>query len=200
MTEIQRPKWQENLKLIADIVYNFAIIVVIVAAIRYTLISPFQVNGSSMLPTLETSEFLMVDKLSYFLHNPERGDIVVLIPPENTETFYVKRIIGLPGEKIEFLNGQVIIHNTEHPEGLRLEEPYLSPENKDTYLPTRENKIIPIPENNFFVMGDNRHASNDSRSWGILHRQSIEGKAWFVFLPLNRMHFMQHAEYENTGN
>ncbi len=191
-----RPKWRENLKFVADILYNFAVIFVIVAIIRYTLISPFQVNGSSMLPNLETSEFLMIDKLSYYFHEPERGDIVVLVPPENTDTYYVKRILGLPGEKIEFLNGQVIVHSKDHPEGIKVDEPYLAEDNNKTYLPTHENRIIDIPDDHFFVMGDNRRASNDSRSWGLLHRRSIEGRVWFVFFPLNKIRLMPQAGYE----
>ncbi len=197
--EAGTPKWRENLKVVADILYNFAVIVVIVAIIRYTLISPFQVSGSSMLPNLHNNEFLIVDKLSYFLHDPGRGDIIVLIPPENTETFYVKRIIGLPGEKIEFLNGQVIIHNQAHPEGVKIDEPYLSADNLDSYLPTHENKIIDIPADNYFVMGDNRHASNDSRSWGLLNRHSIEGRAWFIFYPVNSIRLVPHQDYVNTN-
>ncbi len=197
--ENEVPKWRENLKVVAEILYNFAVIVVVVAVIRYTLISPFQVSGSSMLPNLQNNEFLIVDKLSYFLHEPARGDIIVLIPPENTDTFYVKRIIGLPGEKIEFLNGQVIIHDKAHPEGVKLDEPYLSAENVQSYLPTHENKIIEVPADNYFVMGDNRHASNDSRSWGLLHRRSIEGRAWFIFYPVNSIRLVPHMDYSNTN-
>lgn len=196
--QVQIPKWRENLKIFADILYNFAIIAVIVAIIRYMLISPFQVSGNSMLPNLHSNEFLIVDKLSYFLHEPARGDIIVLIPPENTDTFYVKRIIGLPGEKIEFLNGQVIIHSQKHPEGVTLTEPYLSEENIQSYLPTHENKIIEIPADNYFVMGDNRHASNDSRSWGLLHRRNIEGRAWFIFYPFDSVRLVPHMDYSNT--
>lgn len=186
---------REGLKVLADLLYNIAIIVVIVAVIRYTLISPFQVNGTSMVPNLQNAEFLMVDKLSYYLHEPRRGDTVVLVPPQDTEVFYVKRIIGLPGEKIEFLDGQVIIYNDEHPAGQKLTESYLSTDNQKTYLPTHENKIITLPEDNYFVMGDNRKASNDSRAWGILHRRNIEGRAWFVFLPLNGMRLLPSATY-----
>lgn len=194
---------RENLKIVADLLYNVAVIVVIVAVIKYTLASPFQVNGSSMLPNLHNQEFLIIDKLSYYLDEPKRGDIVVLIPPQDTDVYYVKRIIGLPGEKIEFLDGQVIIHNKEHPEGVKLDEPYLSAENAKTYWPTHENKIIDIPatnefgipQENYFVMGDNRRASNDSRSWGLLNRHNIEGRAWFVFLPLNQIRSLGHGEY-----
>lgn len=191
-------KFREGLKVVADLLYNIAIIVVIVAVIRYTLISPFQVNGTSMVPNLQNTEFLMVDKLSYYLHTPNRGDIIVLVPPQDTEVYYVKRIIGLPGEKVEFLDGQVIIHNQEYPEGQKLDEPYLSTDNKKTYLPTHENKIITVPADNYFVMGDNRKASNDSRAWGVLHKQNIEGRAWFIFLPVNGIRLLPGARYANV--
>ncbi len=194
MTENQG-KFREGLKVIADLLYNIAIIVVIVAVIRYTLISPFQVNGTSMVPNLQNTEFLMVDKLSYYLHEPKRGDVIVLVPPQDTEVYYVKRIIGLPGEKVEFLDGQVIIHNQEHPQGQKLQEPYLSADNQKTYLPTHENKIISVPNDNYFVMGDNRKASNDSRAWGVLHRHNIEGRAWFVFLPVNGIRLLPSTTY-----
>lgn len=186
---------RENLKILADLLYNIAVIVVIVGFIRYTLISPFQVNGSSMIPNLQNAEFLMVDKLSYYLHEPERGDVVVLVPPQDTELYYVKRIIGLPGEKVEFLDGQIIIHNQEHPEGFKLNEPYLSAENQKTYWPTHENKIIDVLPENYFVMGDNRRASNDSRAWGLLNKHNIEGRAWFVFLPVNQIRLVTKPGY-----
>lgn len=196
--EVPKPKkhiGREIWTFVSDVLLNAVIILLIVGITRAFIISPFQVAGNSMERNLHDSDYIVVDKISYRLKEPERGDIIVLIPPESTESFFVKRIIGLPGEKIEFRDGEIIIHNDAFPAGLRLEEDYLSPENKSTYLPHKENNIIEISNDHYFVMGDNRSASNDSRLWGSLHRRNIEGRAWVVVWPWDNFEVKDRPEY-----
>lgn len=180
---------------LSDMIFSAVTVIGVVILIRFIIISPFEVSGGSMLDTLHDEDYIIVDKLSYRFSEPERGDIVVLVPPINTDTYYIKRIVGLPGEKIEFSNGQVLIHNAEFPAGFKLKEEYLSEKNKDSYLPNHESRSIQIPKNHYFVMGDNRGGSNDSRQWGTLHERNIEGRAWLLVLPFSRTSVISGVEY-----
>lgn len=182
-------------EFMSDVLINGVIVVGIVVLIRFFLFSPFQVEGNSMEPNLHTKEYIIVDKISYRFNEINRGDIVVLIPPTDTDDRYIKRIIGLPGEKIEFLNGQVLVHNDEYPTGIRISEEYLSEENIRTIFNGKEN-VITIPDDHYFVMGDNRRSSNDSRSFGSVHERNIVGKAWIIAWPLNNFEFIEVPEYE----
>jgi signal peptidase I len=190
-----RATWE----FVSDILLSTVGVVAVVILIRFIIVSPFQVNGGSMLDNLHDGDYIIVDKLSYDFSAPQRGDIIVLIPPTDTETYYVKRIIGLPGEKIEFNNGQVLIHNDRYPDGFKLNEPYLSKDNRETYLPNRENRIIEIPKDHYFVMGDNRNGSNDSRQWGTLHRHNIEGCARLIVLPIKDTQLLHGVDYGMEG-
>ena len=179
---------------LSDILINGVVIIAIVFFIRFAIFSPFKVEGSSMEPTLYTKEYIIVDKISYRFKEPERGDVVVLIPPSNTKEHYIKRIIGLPGEKLEFLNGQVLVHNDEYPTGIRIDEPYLSEENIRTIF-NGEPNIIEIPENHYFVMGDNRRHSNDSRNFGTVHKRNLVGRAWIIVFPFDHAGFIEEPDY-----
>lgn len=129
----------------------------------------YRVQGHSMMPTLKEGEYLIINKLSYYLEEPERGDIIVLHYPRDPSREYIKRIIGLPGDRIEVGNGQVKVN------GVTLNEPYLN--GPPVYTP--ESWVV--PEDNFFVMGDNRNNSSDSRSWAFLPRSDIVGKASVIY-------------------
>jgi len=197
----KNPAWKNLLLFIADILLNAAIIITIVFTIRYFLISPFQVSGSSMLDTLHDKEYIIVNKLNYHLNEPERGDPIVFLPPNHKMDYYVKRIIGLPEDTVIIENGQVKIKNKANPDGFTLEEDYLSDrfEGK-TYLPTESmNETFTVPENKYFVLGDNRTGSSDSRYWRdaytnkptpYVDEEMISGKVWVVLWPLNKIRFI----------
>ncbi len=154
------------------------IIVFMVAIIllRLFVIDPFLVNGSSMEPTFEDGDYVIVDKLSYQVRAPERGEVIVFDAPTNDGRYFIKRIIGLPGERVVVDGTSVTIFNKENPNGFKSTEPYVkftSSRKADRTLASDE----------YFVMGDNREVSSDSRIWGALHRTAIEGRALVRLLP-----------------
>lgn len=153
------------------------IALVIVLPIRYFLFQPFIVSGDSMVPNFHSGDYLIVDEISYRLSEPDRGDVIVFNFPKDTTQRFIKRVIGLPGETIEISNGEVkIIKNGE---AFTLNEAYL-PSDFKTY---GEVKAV-LQENEYFVLGDNRAYSFDSRSWGVVPRKNIIGKAFFRILPV----------------
>src|SRR6267378_4384572 len=158
--------------------------VVVLAVILYIGISfavqAVHVEGLSMFATLNDNDYLIANKIDYRLHAPERGDIIILRPPTNNSTDFIKRVIALPGEKLLIRSGTVLIN------GHRLEEPYL-PEawiySTDWPCGGCDGKVMGPYE--YFVMGDNRNRSQDSRFFGPITRDRIDGKAWFRIWPLD---------------
>lgn len=150
---------------------------IIVTPIRMFVAQPFIVNGSSMDPTFATGQYLIVDELSYHLGDPSRGDVIILRYPRDTSKFFIKRVIGLPNETVEIHGGVVTIKNGAHPEGIALDEPYIKYPKNDTMSKT-------LGEGEYFVMGDNRAASSDSRYWGTVPRNLVVGRALLRLLPV----------------
>ncbi len=128
----------------------------------------FRIEGYSMLPTLEEGEYVIIDKLSYYLDEPDRGDIIVLHFPNDRSRDFIKRVVGVPGDHIEIGDGKVTVN------GVVLEEPYINAE--PSYSGTWD-----VPEENYFVLGDNRNNSSDSHNWSFLPRNDIVGKAWIIY-------------------
>ncbi len=153
------------------------IALVIVIPIRYFLFQPFFVKGQSMEPNFENGDYLIIDEITYRFHNPQRGDVVVFKYPNDTSQRYIKRIIGLPGETIEIKNGKVAIFNKEGNQLLD-ESTYLTP-----LILTAGDMQITLAEDKYFVLGDNRIASSDSRSWGLLPREDIIGRVFLRAWP-----------------
>jgi signal peptidase I len=153
-----------------------------IALVRYFLFKPFYVKGASMEPNFFDKEYLIIDELSYRLRLPERGEVIVFKYPENPKEFFLKRIIGLPGERVKVSDGQITIYNKEHPEGVVLDETYLS---KDL-LTVGNGAPVQLDENNYFVMGDNRPNSFDSRRFGAVDKSLVVGRVFFRGWPLNR--------------
>lgn len=153
-------------------------VIIILLPIRLFVAEPFLVYGSSMEPNFDTGDYLIVDELSYRIGNPKRGDVVVLQPPTDESKHFIKRIIGLPFETIEVQGNVVTIYNSTNPDGFILKEPYLK------FKSDKESKYI-LKENEYFVMGDNRAVSYDSRSWGPLTRDHITGKAFLRLYPFD---------------
>lgn len=156
-----------------------ALVLAIVLPIRYFLIQPFFVKGSSMEPNFDDGQYLVVDEISYRFRQPARGEVVVFRYPLNTKLYFIKRIIGLPGETVEIINNRVKIYNSEHFLGFVLDE--------DDYLPpaitTYGNQKITLAGGEYFVLGDNRQASDDSRNWGVLSDKYLIGRAWLRAWP-----------------
>ncbi len=158
--------------------------------VRYFLFKPFYVKGASMEPNFYEKEYLIIDELSYRFHDPVRGEVIVFRPPEDAEEFFLKRIIGLPGEHVKVAEGRVIIYNGNHPEGVVLDEAYLP---DDLITGGDVNKIL--GSNEYFVMGDNRPNSFDSRRFGAIHRSSIVGRAWVRGWPFDRLHLFKAPNF-----
>ncbi|MBU1178631.1 signal peptidase I [Patescibacteria group bacterium] len=167
----------------------------IIIPIRYFLIQPFVVRGSSMEPSFSSGDYLIIDEISYRFSEPQRGDVIVFEYPRNPSQYYIKRIIGLPGERVQVDNGEVVIYNTDYPGGVGIEESYLigadqTPGNVDTTLGSEE----------YFVLGDNRTASSDSRVWGELESDRIIGRAWVRGWPVKAVGTVQAPIYKLIGN
>jgi len=156
------------------------IAVVTVFFVRTFLMQPFLVSGASMEPNFSTGNYLLIDEVTYRLRAPERGEVVVFKYPNDPSVYYIKRIIGLPGERVIVKNGEVEIINKEYPEGFKVDEIYL-----DTSLKTLGDIDSVLGKNDYFVMGDNRGFSYDSRSWGTLPEDNIVGIVRLRLFPIN---------------
>ncbi len=196
--------------VVREIVETALIAIVIFVAVR-SLVLNFRVDGNSMLPNLTNGEMLLVNRNAYEsfdlytlvdwipgvevadareftpFDDPQRGDIVVFDPPVASSKPYIKRIIGLPGETIEFRDGAVFI------DGVMLDEPYI--ENGITECARRDCEVVEIPEGHIFVMGDNRTNSSDSRVFGPVAIDSVQGKAWVVYWPVSELGRVDSADY-----
>lgn len=153
----------------------------IVIPIRFFLFQPFIVQGSSMEPNFHSGDYLIIDEISYEFQDPQRGDIIVFEYPLNPSNRYIKRIIGLPGETITAEDGNVYI--TKDGNTTLLSEDYLPKTWKESWENYNSFEQIELGEGEYFVMGDNRNASSDSRKWGILPEENIIGKVFFNFSP-----------------
>lgn len=194
---------------IVDVLFNIAVIAFVVVGIRTFLVSPFQVEGRSMTPTLEDGEYIIINKLAYFVDNPRRGEVVVFRPPNDLSKYYVKRIIGEPGDTVIVRGGAVYLRMRGTTVEKKIEEPYLGPENRgQTYRhPSAERDAsearFSVPDGQYFVLGDNRQGSQDSRSFvgdngklsPFVPQSEIKGRVWFVALPLTKIHALQPAAY-----
>ncbi len=177
-------------KFFFDVIQSVVFAISIFLFIYLLLFQPHKIKGDSMQPNYPDGEFLLTDKITYRFNQPQRGDVIVFKAPINEEDDYIKRIIGLPGEKISIDNGKVYIN------GKLLKEEYLSPTlytSGGLFLPN--GKEVVVPENHFFVMGDNRNYSSDSRAWGFVPRENIIGKAWLVYWPPQKAGIVPKPNY-----
>ncbi|MBK9529079.1 MAG: signal peptidase I [Acidobacteria bacterium] len=189
--ESRQGLWSEGFKLIRDI---FLIIIVFIL-FGVFFVQPVVVEGTSMLPQLHDGERLLVNKLVYYkIQNfswghIERGDIVVFWFPNDPDKSYVKRVIGLPGETVELRGGRVFV------DGKELNEEYLDKEYTQSMPPPLSKKV---DEHHYFVMGDNRDNSSDSRYWGLVPEKYIYGKAFFRYWKPSNIGFLEHGEYDKS--
>ena len=184
--------------LIRELIETVILALLIFLALQFS-VQNFRVEGSSMQPTLEEGQYLLVNKIVYFhlapgelrsvfsfgssaedesvfpIRDPKRGDVIIFHFPRDVSRDFVKRVIGLPGDAVEIQQGQVFVN------GLQLDEPYLTRRDKSTM------SLLTVGPDEFFVLGDNRRASNDSRDWGTVPTDNIVGRAWVSYWPLNQL-------------
>lgn len=176
------PPVEQDDSFIKDVIKYALIALVIVIPFRMYIAQPFYVSGASMSPTFETGQYLIIDQLHYQFNEPQRGDVIVFKYPRDPSKFFIKRVIGLPGEIVEVRGKEIVIKDKEHNERFLLLEPYIAEENfRLDYITTT------LGEDEYFVMGDNRKASSDSRVWGPVTRDLISGKAFLRLMPLTNI-------------
>ena len=161
--------WKELFKLLLLAVF-------VVIPFRLYIAQPFIVDGASMDPTFKTGQYLIVDELTYHFTTPARGSVLIFKYPKDPSKYFIKRVIGLPGETVILKNGQVTIKNQAHPDGFILDEPFIKYPKSDT-----DEYVLGTDE--YFVMGDNRLGSSDSRIWGPVPKANIIGRPFVRFLP-----------------
>ncbi|HPS21580.1 MAG TPA: signal peptidase I [Candidatus Paceibacterota bacterium] len=160
---------------------RFALLAIaIVVPIRIFIAQPFVVSGSSMFPTFEDKQYLIVDEISYKLGNINRGDVVIFKYPLDTKKYYIKRIIGLPNEIVDIKNGKVTITNEENPEGFEIDDSFIKNISKDI-------GHYELQDDEYFVLGDNRTNSSDSRFWGPVPKKLLVGRAFLRLLPISKV-------------
>jgi len=178
--EISTNEPKEN--VFKEIVKFTLLALVIVIPFRAFVAQPFIVNGSSMDPTFNTGQYIIVDRLTYHFSSPDRGDVMIFKYPNNPKEYYIKRLIGLPGETVSTKDGIVTIKNKENPEGIVLDDSFVIKAHK-----TSETFNITLGEDEYFVMGDNRAKSSDSRTWGPLDEKYISGRALIRLVPVTKI-------------
>ncbi|MEK7183319.1 MAG: signal peptidase I [Patescibacteria group bacterium] len=174
---------------VLEIVQIAALAMAIILPVRYFLVQPFVVAGVSMEPNFEDGEYLIIDELTFHFREPVRGEIVVFHPPSSAEKqFYIKRVIGLPGETVEVNDGKITIYNEAYPNGFMLSEEYI-----EDNTPGRDSETL--AEGEYYLMGDNRDASFDSRAFGPVPFENFIGRVWIRGLPLEKIGSFDVPEY-----
>lgn len=172
-----------------DLIEIFVVAMAIFVVGYLFLFQPHQVKGSSMEPNFHDAEYILTDKISYRFHPPQRGDVVIFRAPKNRELDYIKRIIGLPGDKVMIVDGHIFIN------GKQLKEDYLQGRitSPGSFLPP--NKEYTVLENEYFCLGDNRSYSSDSRDWGPVLKDDMIGKAWLKYWPPPNLGILAKVNY-----
>lgn len=211
-------KTKKILLWLLDLGVNIVIIIGLVVIIQTWIIAPFDVSGSSMCDTLNFlnnechsgyGEKIIINEAVYIFGEPERGDIVVFKSPAEDDKYFIKRIIGSSGDKVEIKNGEVYVNE------IKIEEDYLNAENKGhTQSFFSDFSTFEVPENHYFLLGDNRKASTDSRSCfqsslsldckgapekAFVNRENIRGKAWLVWWPLPNIRLLESGTYQESA-
>ncbi len=191
------PQVEQNSKAYAakivfiELAKIIALVVVIIVVVRYFLFRPFDVQGASMEPNFVEDEYLIIDELTYRFTEPERGEVVVFRSQNKNKEFFLKRVIGLPGEKVKVQGGKVVVYNDEQPDGVVIDE--------DAYLPMSEftdgELVVTLESDEYFVLGDNRGVSYDSRKFGPIDRGDIVGRVWLRGWPVDKFGLFDLPEY-----
>ncbi|MES2134999.1 MAG: signal peptidase I [Patescibacteria group bacterium] len=169
---------EERNELVSDTIKFALIALLIVVPIRWFVAQPFIVRGASMVPTFHNNEYLIVDQVTYRFEEPKRGDVIIMRYPKDPKTFFIKRIIGLPNETVEMQGKRIIISGGKDAKSITLDQSFIDPSRmRDEY------KVYTLGSDEYFVMGDNRNESSDSRSWGNLPREDIVGRPFVRLFP-----------------
>lgn len=192
-TEEQKPDTPKAkaIALVLEMIQVLAVSLAIIIPVRWFLIQPFYVQGASMEPNFFDHEYLIIDELSYRLDDPRRGDVVVFHYPNDPKQFFIKRVIGLPSETVEISDGKVRIYNEAHPNGILLDE--------SVYLDqdfTAATQTVTLKADQYYLLGDNRSSSLDSRFFGPVDRSHIVGRVWVRGYPVDRWKHFQSQTYQ----
>lgn len=167
--------------LFFDVIESVVVALSVFVVVYLFLVQPHQVKGASMDPTFHDGEYILTDKISYRFNQPQRGDVIVFKAPRNPDFDYIKRILGVPGDKILILDGTVYVNNQ------KLDEKYI--ESDTVILPgqyIKEGQEVSLSDGEYFVLGDNRSHSSDSRQWGTVPKKDIIGRAFFRYWPFTK--------------
>lgn len=163
-----------------ELIKYAALALLIVVPFRIFIAQPYVVSGSSMDPTFKDGDYLIVDQLSKRFEDPKRESVIIIKYPKDPSKFFIKRLVAFPNEKVEIKKGIVTIFNEKNPKGITLDNSYVVYNKTDDFT-------MQLHENEYFVMGDNRAGSSDSRSWGSLPKKNIVGQPILRLLPLNKI-------------
>lgn len=187
VNEKTRQRLERYTNFIWEVTKVVIISLAIIIPVRYFLVQPFYVKGASMEPNFYNYEYLIIDELSYRFDDPQRGDVVVLKNPHRPSQFFIKRIIGLPGETVEIRDRTVFVNGAELDETA-----YLDPS-----IETFGNQVVHLHEGEYFILGDNRNESLDSRIFGPIIKDEIIGRTWLRAWPVTRLDHFTTIEYSN---
>jgi signal peptidase I len=182
----------KTIALVLEMIQVLAVSLAIIIPVRWFLIQPFYVQGASMEPNFFDREYLIIDELSYRFGDPERGDVVVFHYPNDPKQFFIKRVIGLPLETVEISDGKIRIYNGPNPNGILLDE--------KVYLDqdfTAASQTVTLKADQYYLLGDNRSSSLDSRFFGPVSRKYVVGRVWVRGYPVDRWKYFDQQDYPN---
>ena len=185
--------WKSFFSFTLEILKTVIISLAIILPIRYFIIQPFMVDGASMEPNFHDKEYLVINEISYRFNEPNRGEVVVFKNPIDTKQYYIKRIVGLPGETIKIENSKVYIKGINKDDFIQIDESDYLPENTKTF---GNIKGLKLEDDEFFVLGDNRKNSKDSRNLGPIKRELITGRVWIRGFPFKEATIFNFSEYD----
>lgn len=185
----QRKTFESRYRLIREIIETITLTILMFLIIRFA-VQNFRVDGMSMEGTLHNGEYILVNKAAFLFHAPQRGDVIVFEYPLNPQVDYIKRIIAIPGDTISIVGTKVTV------DGVTLNEPYINASDNFNPFPAINNELVPAAD--YFVMGDNRGNSSDSRQWGFVPQQNIIGQATFVYYPFDEGNFGLLGNYSSV--
>lgn len=191
-TPLTTPQPKSRWSIFLENIFYIAIAAGLAILVQSFIARPFIVNGTSMDPTFNGRDYLIIDEITYRFREPVRGDVIVFRAPPQPDKYYIKRVIGLPGETVILSGTSVTIKNAAHPDGFVLSEPFIT-------HPQKNELTFVVPEGKYFVLGDNRAGSYDSRSWGSVPRENIRGYPLVRLLPFSNITlFPGEVHYEEN--